>query len=205
MCYSASRSETKELFSSGALFIVAKEARETVYNVNELSTFLRSCLSIEEKLGERERERERKKHHWEKNQTRSFFAKTYTKPAHFALFPLSISTSLWKLLLLHNLSRINTHDKFTLEDAVITEMIGSKLRIFFKSRDARYRSLAPRVVWACFCYNLVTFLLHISSTFPHIIAPCNGFSSHNLAKPSNVTYLFLLWSFACILTRIWGL
>ena len=63
VCYSASRSETKELFSSGALFIVAKEARETVYNVNELSTFLRSCLSIEEKLGERERERERKKHH----------------------------------------------------------------------------------------------------------------------------------------------
>ena len=55
------------------------------------------------------------------------------------------TTSLRKLLLLHNLSRINTHDKFTLEDAVITEMIGSKLRFFFKSRDARYRSLA-RVV-----------------------------------------------------------
>ena len=55
------------------------------------------------------------------------------------------STPLRKVLLLHNLSRINTHDKFTLEDAVITEMIGSKLRIFFKSRDARYRSLA-RVV-----------------------------------------------------------
>ena len=50
-----------------------------------------------------------------------------------------------RVLLLHNLSRINTHDKFTREDAVITEMIGSKLRIFFKSRDARYRSLA-RVV-----------------------------------------------------------
>ena len=112
--------------------------------------------------------------------------------------------SLRKLLLLHNLSRINTHDKFTLEDAVITEMIGSKLRIFFKSRDARYRSLA-RVVWACFCYNLVTFLLHISSTFLHIIAHWNGFSSHNLAKPSSVTYLFMLLSLSCIRTRIWGL
>ena len=54
-----------------------------------------------------------------------------------------------------NLSRINTHDKFTLEDAGITEMIGSKLRIFFKSRDARYRSLA-RVVRACFCYKFST-------------------------------------------------
>ena len=69
-----------------------------------------------------------------------------TQRGTFLLFlPLSISSSLRKLLLLHNLSRINTHDKFTLEDAVITEMIGSKLRIFFKSRDARYRSLA-RVV-----------------------------------------------------------
>ena len=141
---------------------------------------------------------------WEKNQRGTFFAKTNSRGTFLLFLPLSISSSLRKLLLLHNLSRINTHDKFTLEDAVITEMIGSKLRIFFKSRDARYRSLA-RVVWACFCYNLVTFLLHISSTFPHIIAPCNGFSSHNLAKPSNVTYLFLLWSFACILTRIWGL
>ena len=66
------------------------------------------------------------------------------------------TTSLRKLLLLHNLSRINTHDKFTLEDAVITEMIGSKLRIFFKSRDARYRSLA-RVSLSMFLSQIYTF------------------------------------------------
>ena len=117
---------------------------------------------------------------------------------------LSISTSLRKVLLLHNLSRINTHDKFTLEDAVITEMIGSKLRIFFKSRDARYRSLA-RVVWACFCYKFSISTTPISSTFLHIIAHWNGSASHNLAKPSSVTCLFPLLSLSCIRTCIWGL
>ena len=48
-------------------------------------------------------------------------------------------------ILLHNLSRINTHDKFTLEDAVIAAMIGSKVTSFPKTHDAGYRSLA-RVV-----------------------------------------------------------
>ena len=92
----------------------------------------------------------------EKTQRGTFFAKTFQRGTFLLFLPLSISSSLRKLLLLHNLSRINTHDKFTLEDAVITEMIGSKLRIFFKSRNARYRSLA-RVVWACFCYKFLRF------------------------------------------------
>ena len=140
----------------------------------------------------------------EKTQTSTFFAKTFQRGTFLLFLPLSISSSLRKLLLLHNLSRINTHDKFTLEDAVITEMIGSKLRIFFKSRDARYRSLA-RVVWACFCYKFSISTTPISSTFLHIIAHWNGSASHNLAKPSSVTYLFLLLSLSCILTRIWGL
>ena len=48
-------------------------------------------------------------------------------------------------ILLHNLSRINTHDKFTLEDTVIAAMIGSKVTSFPKTHDAGYRSLA-RVV-----------------------------------------------------------
>ena len=51
---------------------------------------------------------------------------------HFCSFATFYFTSLRKLLLLHNLSRINTHDKFTREDAVITEMIGSKPRFFQK-------------------------------------------------------------------------
>ena len=70
-----------------------------------------------------------------KNNTSVFVMKQIThKPQlTFCSFcPLSTSTALRKLVLLHNLSRINTHDKFTLEDAVITEMIGSKLRFFSK-------------------------------------------------------------------------
>ena len=140
----------------------------------------------------------------EKTQRGTFFAKTFQRGTFLLFLPLSISSSLRKLLLLHNLSRINTHDKFTLEDAVITEMIGSKLSFFFKSRDARYRSLA-RVVWACFCYKFSISTTPISSTFLHIIAHWNGSASHNLAKPSSVTCLFPLLSLSCIRTCIWGL
>ena len=49
------------------------------------------------------------------------------------------------------------------------------------------------------------FTLYISSMFLHIIAHWNGFSSHNVAKPSSVTYLFLLLSLSCIRTCIRGL
>ena len=92
-----------------------------------------------------------------KNAKGHIFRQNVPKGGHiFALFATFYFFILRKLLLLHNLSRINTHDKFTLEDAVITKMIGSKLRFFFKSRDARYRSLA-RVVWACFCYKFLRF------------------------------------------------
>ena len=139
-----------------------------------------------------------------KNAKGHIFRQNVPKDTFLLFLPLSISSSLRKLLLLHNLSRINTHDKFTLEDAVITEMIGSKLRFFFKSRDARYRSLA-RVVWACFCYKFSISTTPISSTFLHIIAHWNRSASHNLAKPSSVTCLFPLLSLSCIRTCIWGL
>ena len=52
------------------------------------------------------------------------FRQNVLNPFNFALFHflfLHVKTSTF-----HNLSRINTHDKFTREDAVITEMIGSK-------------------------------------------------------------------------------
>jgi hypothetical protein len=65
----------------------------------------------------------------EKTQRGTFFAKTFQRGTFLLFLPLSISSSLRKLLLL---SRINTHDKFTLEDAVIAAMIGSKLRFFSK-------------------------------------------------------------------------
>ena len=65
----------------------------------------------------------------EKTQRGTFFAKTFQRGTFLLFLPLSISTSLRKLLLLHNLSRTNTHDKFTLEDVVITEMIRIKAHI----------------------------------------------------------------------------
>ena len=113
-------------------------------------------ILIVEKTHDKKKEEEKPKLSGEKNVSRQRFCLRKNAKGHifrqnvpkghiFALFATFISSSLRKLLLLHNLTRINTHDKFTLEDAVITEMIGSKLRIFFKSRDARYRSLA-RVV-----------------------------------------------------------
>ena len=140
----------------------------------------------------------------EKNWSRTFFAKLYWSRTSFLFDATFHSISLRKVLLLHNLSQINIHDKFTLEDTVIIAMTGSKVTSFPKTHDAGYRSLA-RVVWACLCYKFLVFQRPISSTFLHIILHWNGFSSHNLAIPSSITYLFLCLSLACVRTCIWGI
>ena len=75
--------------------------------------------------------------------------------------PLSISTSLRKLLLLHNLSRINTHDKFTLEAPFCALVVIAPDATFVVSRHQLFffffffffvflsKSFMP-MIWFCF-------------------------------------------------------
>ena len=76
------------------------------------------------------------------------------------------STSLRKVILLHNLSRLNTRDKLTLEDVVIIAMIRSKCTFFFRNQRCRIQEFSAL---SSICSNLVSQPLSTSSKFLHII------------------------------------